>query len=203
MKKRFALLLILLLLPCWAIAEGNNTTIITNTWNIGEYADEFDLPTGEYYLTTEPIVGTFSNSVTTKEDVKACVYWTEMEDSTAGRVFIKLFEYGTYPVNNSGSKTKYYDVVMMDVAGNKYTLVGYMLAGSDRIYFDDSKHYPMYKGTNFYVTDNLLVGNKLLGVGTIRFSITERNDSLTRYVITFENAGFSDAKKTLKEMSGK
>lgn len=196
MKKILALLL--MLLPCWVIAEENSTTDVASTWEIGEYVDEFDLPTGEYYLTTDAIIGTFSNRFANKEVVTAFVRWVETEDSSSGRIYIRLFEYGEYLVSNSGSKTKYYNVIIMDTDGNKYKLVGYMPSGSSRIYFDDSKNYP-FPGATYYVTDNILVHNELLGTGTIRFAITERDNATTKYVIAFENAGFYNAKKELEK----
>ena len=201
MKKILALLLMLMLFPCWASAEENSTTTVTSAWKIGEFVDEFDFPTGEYYITTNAITGTFSNSFADKEEVIAYIRWMLHDENSTGRFFIRLFEYGEYPVKNSGSNTEYYDVILMDTDGNKYELEGYMPSGTNAIYFDWLEPYP-FPGTTYYVTDNDLIHNEMLSTGTIRFSITERDDTFTRYVISFENAGFYNAKKTLKEMSG-
>ena len=200
-KKILSLLLILMLLPCWVIAEENSETTVTSAWKIDEFVDEFDLPIGEYYITTDAITGTFSNSFANKEEVTAYIRWMLHDENSTGLFFIRLFEYGEYPVKNSGSNTEYYDVVIMDTDGNKYELEGYMPSGSNAIYFDYLQPYP-FPETTYYVTDNDLIHNEMLSTGTIRFSITERDDTFTRYVIAFKNAGFYKAKKALEEMSG-
>ena len=70
----------------------------------------------------------------------------------------------------------YYDVIIMDTDGNKYELEGYMPSGTNAIYFDWLEPYP-FPGTTYYVTDNDLIHNEMLSTGTIRFSITERDDT--------------------------
>ncbi len=64
----------------------------------------------------------------------------------------------------------------MDTDGNKYELEGYMPSGTNAIYFDWLEPYP-FPGTTYYVTDNDLIHNEMLSTGTIRFSITERDDT--------------------------
>ncbi len=101
-------------------------------WELGFYVDEFNNPTNEAYMrNSELIVGVFSNSATTDSKLYARIL------IDAGDVAIKLWEYGSQEVN--AYSTTYYDITILDDAGNKHYTNGTMYKNGERIYFEDLK----------------------------------------------------------------
>lgn len=167
-----------------------------NNWNIQEYVDEFDLPTGELYLVSNQAIGTFSNSVVTKEKLVAYLFYSV--DGNNNHIFsIRLIEYGDYVVSNNSSKPEYYDIAVKDAKGDKYKFSGYMPSNSRDIFFDNSNYYLLPGTTNGYTTDNNQVANILYGDGLIYFSIVNKNNNLTKYVFSYDPSGFKDARSNL------
>ena len=148
-------------------------------WSLEAYVDEFDLPTDEYYIVNRtPFGGTFSNSATTKSELKAFLFYEPYD--AADYVSIRLLEYGDMRVKNPYSSTREYDIVVMDNDGNKSYLSGSMFAQDSDIVVGG--------------TDAQTILDALKKGGTVRFAITESEDSLTKYVITIDDAtGFNAA----------
>lgn len=149
----------------------------TGVWTITPYVDEFNLPTDEYFIVNEmPFNGTFSNSATTNSTLSAFLFYegTEKYDLLS----IRLLEYGNHRVKNPYSKSRDYKIVVMDSDGNKTNAEGTMFANS----YDVS------------VTDEQPILNALKKGGTVRLAITEKEDPLTKYIITIDDAtGFDVA----------
>ena len=158
--------------------DGNDETAQdTGIWTVRAYIDEFNLPTDEYYITNETaFIGTFSNSATTNSTLAAYLYCEQYNGNDMLR--IRLLEYGSSRVNNPYSSTRYYDITVMDADGVRYYTEGSMYSGSYDV----------------YVLDEQLVLDALKKGGTVRLAITERDDPLTNYIITIDDAnGFSAA----------
>lgn len=123
-----------------------------------------------------PFNGTFSNSATTNSTLSAFLFYegTEKYDLLS----IRLLEYGNHRVKNPYSKSRDYKIVVMDSDGNKTNAEGTMFANS----YDVS------------VTDEQPILNALKKGGTVRLAITEKEDPLTKYIITIDDAtGFDVA----------
>ena len=150
-------------------------------WMLKAYVDEFDLPTDEYFVVNKSaFTGKFSNSATTNSKLEAYIF-CEKTDNLHEYIDIRLFEYGQYRVHNSYSKTRYYDIAMMDKDGVKYYMDGDIAPDSSDITIWDEG-------------DVQTIINALKKGGTVRFSITERNSSLTKYIFTINDAsGFASA----------
>ncbi len=147
-------------------------------WILKAYVDEFNLPTDEYYIVNDTaFYGTFSNSATTDSDLKAYVFYEPYDSSDF--VQIRLFEYGNIRVKNPYSHGRDYDIVIMDNDGNKDYLSGYMSAQSSDILVGGS--------------DAQTILDALKKGGTVRFAITESDNSLTKYIITIDDATGFDA----------
>ena len=158
--------------------DGNDETAQnTGIWTVRAYIDEFNLPTDEYYITNETaFIGTFSNSATTNSTLAAYLFCEQYDGNDMLR--IRLLEYGSSRVNNPYSSTRYYDITVMDADGVRYYTEGSMYSGSYDV----------------YVLDEQLVLDALKKGGTVRLAITERDDPLTNYIITIDDAnGFSAA----------
>ena len=151
----------------YASANPNDMGI----WAIGNYVDEFGLPTNKYYLTEKNwTVGTFSNSAVTDRKL----YISFLIDTKD--IAISLYEYGDSRVKNSGSRTRTYDVIMMDNNGVRYSFTGYMYSGGDRIHFDKA--------------DETKIINALSLNGTVRFVITESDRPTTKYKFVLESTAY-------------
>lgn len=148
-------------------------------WVLKAYVDEFNLPTDEYYIVNDTsFSGTFSNSATTNSELGAYIFYEPYE--TSDYISIRLFEYGNMRVKNPYSHSRDYDIVMMDNDGNKRYLSGTMYSQDSDIDVSSS--------------DSQVILDALKKGGTVRFAITEKEDSLTKYIITIEDAtGFEAA----------
>lgn len=155
--------------------EEAETTQDTGIWVVKAYVDEFNLPTDEKYIVNSvPFNGTFRNSATSNSELNAYLFYTRAQNYDI--LSVELWEYGRYHVNNPFSQSRKYNVTVMDKDGYKSSVEGVMYSDSYDLYFLDEQP----------VLDALKKG------GTVRFSITEKENSLTKYVITIEDAaGFS------------
>lgn len=158
--------------------EGNTATTSKDKgiWTINAYVDEFNLPTDNYYIANETAFdGTFSNSATSNSILKAFLFYSGVDE--IDMLSIRMLEYGSYRVNNPYSKSREYTIVVMDSNGNKTNVEGLMFAGSYDV----------------YVTDEQPILDALKEGGTVRLAITEKNDPLTKYIITIDDATGFDA----------
>lgn len=156
-------------------AATNKPTQDTGVWTMKAYVDEFNLPTNEYYIVNETgFKGTFSNSATTNSVLEAYLFYegTDKYDILS----IRLLEYGDYRVNNPYSLSRDYNIAVMDADGNKSRVTGIM--------FSDSY--------DVYVTDEQPILDALKKGGTVRLAITEKEDPLTKYIITIDDAAGFD-----------
>jgi len=175
MNRMLALVLAmaLLLTAIPAFAEG------TGIWEERQYVDEFELPTGDTYVSNKyPIVGKFSNSATTDSSLEVYLFYDDGQIDNyydIGSVWLRLIEYGSYIVTNSYSKSQEYSVSIMDPQGTKYSLTGIMYSESDRLTFN--------------VKDSETIINALCQDGLVRFSIQGQN---SKYLFNIaDSSGFS------------
>lgn len=181
MKKNLciALMAVLALLCAVALAESTNEYGI---WEMKAFVDEFDMPTDNYFIVNEEVAfGKFSNSATNGSDLAIFLFCEEFSDTHEEYINIRLFEYarGSNQVKNSYSKSKYYDIIMMDNAGTKYNLSGCIPS----------------KTADILVTgkDGQTIIDALKAGGTVRFAIVESDNALTKYTFTFEDVTGFDA----------
>lgn len=165
-------------LPESAEADAAGDSEDMGPWILKAYVDEFDLPTDDYFIVNDtPFSGTFSNSATTGSDLLSFIFYEPYE--TTDYISIRLFEYGRSRVNNPYSSTQDYDIILMDKDGNKSYLSGSMYSQDSDIDIDSY--------------DSQVIINALKKGGTVRFAITESDDSLTKYIITIDDATGFDA----------
>ncbi len=106
--------------------------LVFSSWEISEYVDEFQQPTGEKFVTTDAY-GTFSNSATTNSELYACVQVTT-ED-----IAIMLWEYGSYLVKGVYD-TDTYSITVLDENGIKHYFNGVMYEDGTRIYISSAQY---------------------------------------------------------------
>jgi len=149
-------------------------------WILKAYTDEFDMPTGRYFIVSDAFTGKFSNSATTNSELTALVFYQDFSDTHEEFAMIRMLEYGKYRVKNSYSKTEYYDVAVMDCDGQKYYLDGYIPSDAEGVRLTDS--------------DAQTLKSILMKGGTVRFAISESDNSLNKYSFVINNAsGFDEA----------
>lgn len=175
------LLVIMMILGCnLALADERY-----GNWQVKAFVDEFDLPTNEYYAVTS-VEGHFSNSATSKSKLGAVLFFMNWSDTHTAYIEIRLFEYGNTRVSNYSSKnTEYYDVLVMDTEGNKVSLTGRIPPqDTDMIFYNFSSNDDNAKLVNILTAST---------TGTVRFSITERDNTLNKYVFAVDVDGLKDA----------
>lgn len=157
--------------------EEDDVSQDTGIWTEAAYVDEFNLPTNDHYIVNDTAFdGTFSNSATANSSLKAYLFYEGTGKYDIVR--IRLLEYGNYRVNNPYSKSRDYNIVVMDSDGNKSHVKGTMFSNSYDV----------------YVTDEQPILDALKKGGAVRFAITEKDDPLTKYVISIDDAtGFDVA----------
>ena len=184
MKKFLAVCIVLVLMLA---ATGAMADQYFGSWTLKAFVDEFDLPTNDYYAVTTTKNGHFSNSATNRSDLTAVVFFQNWSDTKTAFVKIRLFEYGNNRVSNNSSKNRaYYDVLVMDTAGNKISMTGFIPTQGTELAF-----------YTFTANDDNAKLVKILsaGSGTVRFSITKRDNPLNKYVFAIELDGLQDACK--------
>ena len=102
-----------------------------SSWELGEFTDEFNQPTGKKYIGSE-CVGTFSNSATTNSKLTAYI----QIDST--QIGIMLWEYGSMLVKGIYSSGEDFNITILDENGTKYYYSTTLYKNSSRIYFNSS-----------------------------------------------------------------
>lgn len=132
-----SLTIIVLLLSANAFADTDLQS--PGVWKTGEYVDDFGDPTGKKYVYGGPFYGTFSNSATKKDDLKAYIYY-DYNDAIS---WIELFEYEKWLVNNITSSQRVYEVKIktdLDHYGitQIFYFIGWMPSGSSRLFVDDT-----------------------------------------------------------------
>ena len=145
------------------------TTTSGSDWELREYIDEFDRPTGDKFIQTT-VSGTFSNSATTGSTLKATVQVTK--DSIA----IMLWEYGSHLVKGTFD-TNNYSITILDQNDTKHYYSGYMYEDGTRIYVNDS-----------YRSELL---SYLKKGGEISFYLVYSKYSKSTYSFTISTKGFS------------
>lgn len=98
-----------------------------SAWEIGEYNDEFDMPSGVKYIITDSY-GTFSNSATSNSTLYAAVQ-IDQED-----IGIMLWEYGSMLVKGVYDYESY-SITILDENGTKHYFTGTIYQGGTRVYF--------------------------------------------------------------------
>lgn len=176
MKRMLALILAMTLLLTTIPVLAEESGI----WEERQYVDEFELPTGDTYVSNKyPIVGKFSNSATTDSSLEVYLFYDEGQINDfldIGSVWLRLIEYGSYIVKNSYSKSQEYTVSLMDPQGVKYSLTGIMYSGSDRLTFN--------------VEDSETIIKALCQDGLVRFAIQDQN---SKYLFNIaDSTGFVD-----------
>ena len=173
--KKYFIIFIMLFLFIFSSYGSNNSF-----WKIKHFVDEFDMPTNRSYIVNEKYEkGKFSNSATTDSKLDVVVFFQDFADTKEEFISFGLIEYGWNEVKNSFSENEYYDIRMMDNAGQKYTLTGYMPA----------------KGSKVRIVNNdcEIVVNALKQGGTVRFVFVEKENGLNKYSFTIDANGFNEA----------
>ena len=142
-----------------------------STWSIKEYVDEFEISTGERYVSSS-VKGKCSNSYIEDLPLTAELY------ADAHDIGFRLWEYGESPVICLyGEDT--YTITALDSAGQKHYFTGYMSAGQPSIFI-------RYRGDR----KNLL--NILKESEEVRFHIAYENIIRYTYTFTVHTAGFRE-----------
>lgn len=174
MKRIVSLLLVVTIISLYgsSLAEPTDAGI----WHKGAFLDEFNQPTNNYYVISDPIKGQFSNSVVTNEDLTAYVFC-----DAEWNIGLRLMEYGNYDVKNTGKASVLYDLTVLGADDFKFTANGSMAAGSGYIYF--------YKNSMTSLPDNATgIRSALAAGGTVRFSLVEKEKPVNKYVFSIINA---------------
>ncbi len=101
-----------------------------DTWQLGYYVDEFEMPTNDKYISNcDYFQGTFSNSATTDSLLFAQIVIDQE------KIVIYLLEYGSRYVK--ASSTTNYNIVVLDENGTKHQIPGIMLEGTNFLYVGD------------------------------------------------------------------
>lgn len=154
------------------ICERCGEKFVSDTWELGEFVDEFGQNTGEIYLSTTVSDGKFSNSATTNSELTAIV------QVTSDGIGIMLVEYGWSVVKCSYGYDSY-NVVMLDINKNRSKLSGTMYEGGSRIRFSDSD-------------ESKIIDALLAGEGEISFYIEDAERTTTNYLFTVHTSNFAE-----------
>ncbi|MBQ9733246.1 MAG: hypothetical protein IJV74_03315 [Clostridia bacterium] len=140
-----------------------------SSWEIGEYTDEFDQPTGKKYMVAESY-GTFSNSATTDSKLYAAVQIDK------DNIAIMMWEYGSYLLKGTFDYEDY-KITILDENGTKHYFTGTIYKGGTRIYFDSA--------------DRNAVLNLLRNNDTLKIYLKSTKYSISTYLFTIETKGFA------------
>ncbi|MBQ7363338.1 MAG: hypothetical protein IJW48_02690 [Clostridia bacterium] len=145
-------------------------------WELGEYTDEFEQPTGKKYIITNAY-GTFSNSATTNSSLYAAL---QIDKENIG---IMLWEYQSNLVKGTFDY-EYYNITIMDEAGVKYYFTGTIYKSGTRVYFEDA--------------DRNKVINLLKNNDSIKIYLKSTKYSISSYLFTVETKGFDTAYSSIQ-----
>ena len=144
---------------------------IFSEWEMGEYTDEFNQPTGKKYIIVDSY-GTFSNSATTNSSLYAALQ-IDKDD-----IRIMMWEYNSNLVKGTFDYENY-NITILDENNIKYYYTGVIYKGSTRINFADSDRNEIF---------NLLRNNH-----TLKIYLKSTKYSISTYLFTINTAGFSEA----------
>ena len=146
-----------------------------SNWELRYFVDDFGEPTNDAYIMCIG-EGSFSNSATNKSDLLYAILYDKSKNEDS-RFQIKLFEYGSYPVNNTYSSGRYY-TIKVKCGSSTATKEGFMNSDNgDRIFVDSSND----------IVECLKNGND------VTFSITQDDRPSTNYLFKVKADGFSKA----------
>ena len=142
-----------------------------SSWEVGEYTDEFNQPTGKKYTIVDGN-GTFSNSATSNSTLFAAL---QVDEDDIG---IMLWEYGSNLVKGVFDYEQY-RITILDESGQKHSFEGTIYKGGTRVYFDDSSRGDVFR---------LLRNND-----TLKIHIESTKYSVSTYLFAINTAGFKEA----------
>lgn len=138
-------------------------------WELGEFVDEFEQPTGIEYLAIW-VKGTFSNSATTNSKLDACI------QVTSNDIAFMLLEYGSHLVKGTFDSNPY-SITVLDQNGVKHYLDGNMYEDGTRVYLSNS--------------DESELLNLLKKPGEITFHLKYSKYSSSTYLFKVRTDGFA------------
>ena len=144
-------------------------------WELGEYEDEFDRPTGKKYIIADAY-GTFSNSATTDSTLYAAL---QIDEENIG---IMLLEYGNLLLKGTFDYENY-NITILDDNDTKHYFTGTIYKSGARIYFDDD--------------DRAEIISLLRNNDTIMIYLKSTKYSISTYLFTIETAGFDSMYKAI------
>lgn len=152
---------------------------LESPWKQYFYVDEFNRETDNSYIVAT-FYGTFSNSATTnsKLGVNLIADQYSYNDDIQDALSIYLYEYDSHLVKNSYSKSKYYDIQVLEENDNIIKTSEPMLSGYDDIFVSESK-------------DQNPIINALKNNNILVFRIDEE-DSLDTYFFEVDCTGFKE-----------
>lgn len=156
--------------------SSNTAKEDTDFWTKNYYTNNFNEPTGKWYLQAS-FEGSFNNSVVTNEKLTV----SAILDSNS--FSLQLYEYNRNLVKNSASKKQYYNVTVKHSNGEKEMYRGSISPGDNRLFFD---------GTLF---DETVMGNtidrvlRMLTDSKISLYIEERDRTINNYLVELNTKG--------------
>lgn len=141
-------------------------------WFVGEYTDEFDMPTGKKYIAIYGTDGEFSNSATSDSDLTAVL---QIDGDNIG---IMLWEYGRSLVKGVYDSTSY-SITILDANGTRHNFTGTMTKGNTRVYFKS--------------TDRAKIINILKQEGETMIYLKNSKYTVSTYLFALDTKGFSEA----------
>ena len=179
MKQLISVVLLLIIVFSIPILAQAETIDVIGNWRIMSEVDDFNMPTDNYFIANYRLFkGTFSDTAVMNKDVGVIMFIQQTTDSHQEYVQFRLFKYGNMIVDNVSSKTKTYDILMMDGEKNRYSFFGAMASQDQDIIIGKD--------------DSQTVINAMRAGGTIRFSINSRENALIKYIYSFDASQFDE-----------
>ena len=147
-----------------------------SSWEIGEYTDEFNQPTGKKYMVVDTY-GTFSNSATTNSTLLAAL---QIDQDNIG---VMMWEYGRNLLKGTFDYENY-DITILDEGGAKHYFTGTIYKSGTRVYFKDS--------------DRNTVLNLLRANNELKIYLKSTKYSISTYLFTVDTKGFTEAYNQIK-----
>ncbi len=172
---------------CAETAEKPSAQVVpssyTGVWNVKAFLDEFDLPTGDYYVVNDDGFDSTYTSSNGYEDDDYFAYITyEQNDiGNTGSFYIRLYNwwYGS-DIFDDG----WCSITVVDNDGDKINIEGVQNEGSNRLLISDDSSEALF--------------SVLEEGGDVRILITEQGNG-DQYLIVIEDAtGFTNAVAAMK-----
>lgn len=147
-----------------------------SSWEVGNYTDEFNQPTGKKYIGVE-CYGTFSNSATTDSELYAYV---QIDTNNIG---IMLWDYGSQLVKGVFDYENY-NITILSESGTKYYYTGTIYEGGTRIYFkseDRSEILGLFRNND-----------------SVKIYLKSTKYSVSTYLFEVDTKGFEDVYNELQ-----